>query len=128
VACAAALASAREVEALLQAMDIPCAPAGFTPLVLQRIRRDRWRSEQHVDLLFNIAIAAAVILVVGAIAGMLNVAELLAISAWMSAVLEQGTREALQRAAPAAAIYAAAAALLASALGIWWWAERRLQF
>src|SRR5918996_889703 len=66
--CAGALASARRLEAALSALEPPPAPETFTPSVLQRIRRERWRSEQHVDRLFNVAIAAALVLVVGGVA------------------------------------------------------------
>ena len=71
--CAAALASARRLESALKGMDVPPAPPAFTATVLQRIRRDHWQSEQHVDRLFNLAIVAAVLLMVGGVAAMLNV-------------------------------------------------------
>ncbi len=54
-------------------MEIPPAPAAFTAAVLQRIRRDHWQSEQNVDRLFNLAMVAAVLLVVGGVAALLNV-------------------------------------------------------
>jgi hypothetical protein len=126
--CAGALASARRLEGLLKAMDMPAAPAAFAGAVLQRIRRDRWQSEQNVDRLFNVAIVAAVIFMAGALVTMLNVDGALTVvgSAW--AVLKEGGRETLRAAAPTVGTYVAAAGLLASALVMWWWAERRLQF
>jgi anti-sigma factor RsiW len=126
--CAGALASARRLEAALAALDTPQAPASFTSAVLQRIRRDRWQSEQRVDQLFNVAIVAAVLLVVGGIVAMLNVDALFTLSASAWVVAREGIREAARQAAPTVATYVAAAGLLASGLGMWWWAERKWQY
>ena len=79
VTCAAALASAQRLESALKGMEIPPAPATFSATVMQRIRRDRWQSEQNVDRLFNLAIVAAVLLMVGGVAAMLNIDAMLAI-------------------------------------------------
>jgi anti-sigma factor RsiW len=126
--CAGALASARKLESALKAVEVPPAPERFTVGVLQRIRRDRWRSEQQVDWLFNVAIAAAVLLVAAGIAAMLNVDGVmsLASAAWL--LVKESARDTMKDAAPTVVTYAAAAGLLASALGMWWWAERRMQY
>jgi anti-sigma factor RsiW len=126
--CAGALASARRVETLLKAMEIPAAPATFAATVLQRIRRDKWRSEQNVDRLFNVAIAAAALLLVGGLAALFNVDVVLSFSASILTVLKESGRDTVRNAAPTVFTYAAAIGLLASALGMWWWAERRLQY
>ena len=128
VTCAAALASAQRLEAALKAMEIPAAPATFAATVMQRIRRDRWQAEQNVDRLFNLAIVAAVLLMVGGLAAMLNVQGLLSISASALVLVRESMRTGVQQAVPTLATYVAAACLLASALGMWWWAERRLMF
>ena len=126
--CAGALASARRVEALITAMEIPPAPAAFASAVLQRIRREKWRSEQNVDRLFNVAIAAAVLFVAGGVAALFNVEGVLSFTASAWVLLKEGSRETVRTAAPTVVTYMAALGLLASALGMWWWAERRLQF
>lgn len=128
VTCAAALASAQRLETALKAMDMPAAPPAFTATVVRRIRSDRWQSEQQVDRLFNLAIVAAVLLMVAGVGAMLNVDALLTMSASTWGVLKEGMRVTVHEAAPALATYVAAAGLLASALGMWWWAERRLMF
>ena len=128
VTCAAALASAQRLEAALKAMEIPPAPATFAATVMQRIRRDRWQAEQNVDRLFNLAIVAAVFLMVGGFAAMLNVQGLLSISGSALVLVRESMRAGVQQAVPTLATYVAAACLLASALGMWWWAERRLMF
>ncbi len=128
VTCAAALASAQRLESALKGMEIVPAPAAFTARVLQRIRSDRWQSEQNVDRLFNLAIVAAVLLMVGGVVAMLNVDGMLAITSSALGLLREQMRAGVQQAAPALATYVAAAGLLASALGMWWWAERRMMF
>jgi anti-sigma factor RsiW len=126
--CASALATARRLETMLKAQEIPLAPANFTVAVIQRIRRDRWRAEQHVDRLFNLAVVFVLLLVVGGIVALLNVDAIstLAVSAW--AVAKDGMRETVTQAVPTLATYVAAAGLLATAFGMWWWAERRWQY
>jgi anti-sigma factor RsiW len=124
--CAAALAAARRIEAVLATTEKPSAPAHFTPVVLARIRRERWQSEQHVDRLFNVAIAAAIVLVVGGAAALFNLSGVLAGAAFVWSVLSAATSQGVAQAAPLAGTYVAAACLLVSALGMWWWAERRL--
>jgi anti-sigma factor RsiW len=127
-ACASALASAQKLEAMLAADVPPEAPPAFAPIVIQRIRVERWRSEQHVDRLFNIAIVLGILIVVGAVVAMLNVAVVFSLSASAWTLIKNGTAEVMKQAVPTIATYLAAVCLLASALGMWWWAERRLQF
>jgi hypothetical protein len=128
VVCASALASAQRLESALKAMAFPAAPETFASVVLRRIRSDRWEAEQRVDRLFNVAIVAAVLLVVAAVAAMFNVEAMLALSASAWSLLKEGMRSNVREAVPQVATYVAAAGLLASALGMWWWAERRLMF
>jgi hypothetical protein len=124
--CASALASARRIEAVLSRREAPAAPARFTQVVLGRVRRERWRSEQQLDRVFNIGIAAALMLVVGGAAAMLNLGGVLsgARLAWSAMSVVRG--EVVAQAAPTLAAYVGALGLLVSALAMWWWAERRL--
>jgi anti-sigma factor RsiW len=124
--CASALASARRIEAALQALPTPQAPAQFTRAVLGRIRHERWRSEERVDRVFNVAIVVAVLLVVGSIAALTNVGAVLAGAGTVWGLLASVGGQALESAAPTLATYISAAGLLCSALVMWWWAERRL--
>jgi hypothetical protein len=124
--CAAVLASARRVEMMLAGREVPVAPARFTGAVMQRLRRERWRSEQHVDFLFNAAIAIALVLIAGGIVALMNLSGVMAAAAgtWIAvaSIGEQFARSA----APTLDTYVAAVLLLLSALGMWWWAERKL--
>jgi anti-sigma factor RsiW len=124
--CASALASARRVEAALAARPAPSAPVRFRSMVLQRIRREQWRAEQHVDRLFNVAVAVAMLLVVGGVAALMNLGGLLSAVSGLLAVFSDVSTEMLRTAAPTVNTYIAAAALLLSALGMWWWADRTL--
>ena len=126
--CAGALASAQRLEAQLKAMEFPAAPPAFASRVLQRIRRDRWQSEQNVDRLFNVAMVAAVILIAGGVLAMLNLETVITLTGSAWALLKEGSRETARTAAPTVVTYLAAVGLLASALAMWAWAERRMQF
>lgn len=125
-ACASALASARRIETALAADEIPPAPAKFTSLVLQRIRRERWRMEQNVDRLFNLAILASVLIVAAGVLALMNLSGLAAGAAEVWAVMPSLSGLAARAAVPSVDTYVAAGGLLATALGMWWWAERRL--
>lgn len=124
--CASALASARRVEAALTQRDAPLAPPRFAAIVLQRVRREQWRAEQHVDRLFNAAMLLALVLVAGGAAALMNLSGVLAWASQVATVIVTMRDEVARQAAPSLATYIAAAGLLASALAMWWWAERRL--
>lgn len=122
--CAAMLASARRLDAALAALQPPPVPDRFVAAVLQRVRRERWRTERNVDLLFNVAIIAALLIVVAGVLALFDVSGLVSASsgAW-SGLSEMGAQIARQM-APALNTYIAAAGLLLTFLGMWWWAER----
>jgi anti-sigma factor RsiW len=122
--CAAALEGARKLERMLQARPIPRPPAQFTARTLTRVRRARWRSEQFLDVGFNVAMAAIVIAVGGAIWMLLHRSGLASVGGDAVELFGTGVRTIVQRVGPSVPLYAGATALLASALGVWWWAER----
>jgi anti-sigma factor RsiW len=124
--CASELASARRIEVALQARPKPQAPARFTQAVLGRIRQERWQSEERVDRVFNVAIAAAVLLVLGSVLALTNVGAVLGAAGSVWGLLATVGGQAVAAAAPVLLTYVAAAGLLMSALAMWWWADRRL--
>jgi len=124
--CAAALASARGIELALAARAAPAAPATFTAAVSARIRRERWSAEQQVDRLFNLAIVAAILLVIGGTLAVVNVGTVINLAAGAWSLVSLFGAQAAGRAETVVTTYVAAAGLLVSALGTWWWAERRL--
>jgi hypothetical protein len=126
--CAGALALARRLELALATDRPPATPDRFVPAVLQRVRRERWRMEQNVDRLFNVAIVLAfVIVAVGALA-LMNLSGVLTAAAGASTTLSELSGQLAHQMEPALNTYIAAAGLLLTALGMWWWAERRTSF
>ncbi len=124
--CASALATARRIEGALATRPAPSAPERFSSSVLQRIRRDRWRAEQQVDRLFNVAMVVALVLVAGGILALMNLSGVMAaVSGTWSIVATLGGQVA-REAAPSMNTYIAAVGLLVSVLGMWWYADRRL--
>jgi hypothetical protein len=124
--CAAALASARRVESLLQARPKVQPAARFTETVLSRIRNEKWETEERVDRIFNVAIVVAVLLVVGSILALTNVGVVLGAAGSLWGLMASAGGRAVDTAAPTFLTYIAAAGLLMSALGMWWWADRRI--
>jgi predicted anti-sigma-YlaC factor YlaD len=122
--CASALDDARDLERLLQRRATPQPPAHFTTRTMARVRRARWRSEQVIDLGFNVVIATVVLALVLGIWMVLNRTGLAAVSNDAAGMFGRGLVMLAQRVAPSVPLYAGAMALLATALGIWWWAER----
>jgi len=122
--CRGALADAREIDRLLQGRPVPAPPPQFTSRALARIRRERWRSDQVLDAVFNLSVLAlAVTAIVGAwlaidASGMTALGDDARAFAGMAAVAL------FRRIAPAVPVYAAATVLLLAAVLIWWWAER----
>jgi predicted anti-sigma-YlaC factor YlaD len=122
--CAQALEDARQLEASLRQRQAPAAPPQFTSRTLARIRRARWRTDQFLDLGFNLAIGAVIVAVLVAVWMLLDRAGLAAISGDAVEIFGSGVVALARRIAPSVPLYAGAAAVLLSALGIWWWAER----
>jgi predicted anti-sigma-YlaC factor YlaD len=122
--CSAALVSARQLEGVLRRRGVPQPPAQFTTRTLGRVRRARWRSDQFLDVGFNVAIILVVTAVFGGVWMLLNRSGLATVSTGAVDLFGSAVVSLVRRVAPSLPLYAGAAALLASALGIWWWAER----
>jgi anti-sigma factor RsiW len=124
--CAAALAAARRIEAALSVRQYPAPPPRFTAAVIARVRRERWRTEQRVDRLFNVAVAAALLLMIGGATALFNVDGVLAGAAVVARVVSTAAGRSLDADVPSLPTYVGSIGLFVSALGMWWWAERRL--
>jgi predicted anti-sigma-YlaC factor YlaD len=122
--CAAALDAARRLERLLQARPVPKVSAQFTPRTMAKVRRARWRSDQFLDLAFNLAIGVVVLAIVAGVYILMHRTGLTAVSNDLVDLFSTGFVALAHRVGPSVPLYAAATALLAGALGIWWWAER----
>ena len=122
--CRAALDAAERVERLLQARPVPQPPQQFTSRTMARIRRARWRSEQFLDVGFNVAIAFVVLGVIASVWLLMDRSGLTAVTTDALDVLQGGLVTLARRVTPALPLYAAATAVVLGALGLWWWAER----
>jgi len=122
--CAAALASARRVEQMLQARSVPKPAPQFTTRTMALIRRRRWRRDQFLDAGFNVALMIMGIGVVAAVWVALHRSGLIAVSNGTFDALSAGFGLLRQRVASSVPLYVGATLLIVTALGIWWWAER----
>jgi anti-sigma factor RsiW len=115
--CAAAVAAARQIDQLLASATRVRAPADFSSTVLARIRRDRWRSEQQLDRLFNAGLAAGVLTLV-------NMSGITTLFSTGAHAVNQAAGRILIDSVPALPTLMAVA-FLATAAFVWWWAEQR---
>ena len=122
--CRATLDRARKVEELLKTRAVPAPPPQFTSRTLVRIRRDRWRRDQFLDVGFNIAVASLVLAAIAAAWLVMNQSGIVTVSTDAVALIEMVIAAVVGRVAPQLPLYAAATALLAGTVGVWWWAER----
>jgi predicted anti-sigma-YlaC factor YlaD len=122
--CAAALVSARQLERLLRQRGVPAPSPQFTSRTLTRVRRARWRSDQFLDVGFNLTIILVVTAMFGGVWMLLHRSGLATVSGDAVNLFSSGLVVLIRRVAPSLPLYAGAAALVVSALGIWWWAER----
>jgi roadblock/LC7 domain-containing protein len=126
--CSTALASARELERLLHVRPAPKPSTQFTARTMTRVRRARWKSEQVLDVGFNVAIAVVVLAIAAGVWMLVDRTGVTSVSSEALDMMGRGFVSFAQRVAPSVPVYAGATALLVTALGIWWWAERDASF
>jgi anti-sigma factor RsiW len=124
VACSHALELARQIDGVLAAQPVPDVGPAFTSRLMVRLRRERWRSEQYLDVAFNIAVALAVATTVGGLVMVLAASGLTTVSPDLTGLFVSGAAEVLSAVTPALPVYGVAAAVFVSGMAIWWWAER----
>jgi anti-sigma factor RsiW len=122
--CARALALASELDSLLARQPEPQPAADFTARVLSRVRRERWRSEQMLDLSFNLAIGLAVAIGLGGLYAVFAATGLAVVGADVMRVFVDGIGDIAVRTAPQARIYALTTLAMITGLLVWWWADR----
>jgi anti-sigma factor RsiW len=131
--CRRALADARELDRLLRARPAPRPSPQFTTRVMVSVRRERWRSDQTIDVLFNGALVLvgfglfaggwALLAWSGLIGGPLTAGNLTSFVEAFT-IVSEGARSLGQDVTASLPLYLASGALIAMALGVWWWAER----
>jgi hypothetical protein len=121
--CRGRLAVSRSIEDWLQRRETPVVPQSFTAGVMARISKEAWRTERVIDLGFNVAVAAGLILIIGGAAGVAWSFGLFTLSIDAD-LLEAATRAIVDdRLASNAQTVAMGTVLLAMTLGFWWWVE-----
>ena len=121
--CAARLERARAIESLLQMREIAAPPASFTVIVMQRVGQELWKAERAIDLGFNLAIAAGLLVIVAGAAGLAWSLGFLTVTIDLAAIWDFIGAEATGRVLSQVQTLAMSAVLLTMALVLWWWAE-----
>jgi len=122
-ACAARLARARAIEQLLAMREVAAPPASFTAQVMAHVGRERWQAERAIDLGFNLAMAAGVLVILAGAAGLAWSLGLLTITIDVEAIVQALGSDFTGRVLTEAQTVVLAAVILTMALGLWWWAE-----
>ena len=121
--CMARVETARRIEQWLGAREMPQPPATFTAAVMARIGQERWRTERVIDIGFNLAITAAVLIILVGAAGAAWSLGVFTITVDTDAVLRAALSEVEGRVINQVQSVLIAAVVLTMALVLWWWAE-----
>jgi hypothetical protein len=121
--CAAALERARSIETLLAMREVAAPPPAFTAAVMARVGDERWKTERVIDLGFNLAIAAGVLVIVAGGTGLAWSLGFLNLTIDLDAVWSVLGSEVTGRFLSQVQTVGMAAVLLTMALVLWWWAE-----
>jgi len=113
---------------VLRVQPVPVVPETFTSQVMTRVRRHRWRSEQYLDLAFNVVVGLAAVIGVGGLYALLTATGVAAVSADLVRIFVRGAEELATGALPQIRLYTVAMVVVVSGLAVWWWAERGLEF
>jgi anti-sigma factor RsiW len=120
--CARRLAMARGIHDLLITREAPAPPPTFTAGVMALVQKQRWQAERAIDLGFNLAVAAGILIIVAGGVGLAWSLGLLDVAVNLELLAEAGLRF-TERIAPQIQTIGVAGLLLTMALGFWWWAE-----
>lgn len=121
--CAARIEKARSIESLLSLREVGQPQAAFTQAVMARVVQDRWKAERAIDLGFNLAIAAGILVIVAGGAGLAWSLGLLSVTVDLDAIVRSLDTGATGRLLSQVQTVAMSAVLLTMALVLWWWAE-----
>jgi hypothetical protein len=122
--CSRRIERARSIEGLLAMRDVAQPPAAFTQTVMARVVQERWKAERAIDLGFNLAIAAGILVIVAAGTGLLWSLGMLSITIDVDAIVRALESSGTGRLLSQVQTIAMSAVLLTMALVLWWWAER----
>ena len=121
--CGRRLDDARRIEQWLSSREAPQPPSSFTGAVMARLGEEKWRAERAVDIGFNLAIAAAVLMIVIGAAGAAWSLGFYTITVDSDALIRAALAQVEGRVINQVQSVFVAAAVLTMALVRWWWAE-----
>jgi anti-sigma factor RsiW len=121
--CAARLAEARRIEQWLSSREVPQPPATFTTAVMARIVEEQWKTERGVDIGFNLALAAGVLVIVMGGAGLAWSLGFFTVTVDTEALLRAAFSQVEGRVINQIQTVVLAAVMLTITLVAWWWAE-----
>jgi anti-sigma factor RsiW len=121
--CRARLAYARSIEHWLAVRELPQPPATFTATVMARVSDAQWQAERVIDMGFNLAVAAGVLLIVMGGAGLAWFVGLFGVTADLGAIVSAIDNQVAGRVMNQVQTIGISAVLLTMALVLWWWAE-----
>ena len=121
--CSRRIERARSIEGLLAMRDVAQPPAAFTHTVMARVVQERWKAERAIDLGFNLAIAAGILVIIAAGTGLLWSLGMLSVTIDVDAIVRALDTGGTGRLLSQVQTVAMSAVLLTMALVLWWWAE-----
>jgi hypothetical protein len=121
--CSNRLARARSIESLLAMRDVAAPGSSFTGAVMARVGQERWKTERVVDLGFNLAIAAGILVILAAGGGLAWSLGLVSVAIDLDAIWQVVGADVAGRVLSQVQTVAMAAVLLTMTLVLWWWAE-----
>ena len=121
--CSARFEQARRVEQWLAARELPLPPPAFTAAVMARIGQQKWQAERVVDMGFNLAIAAGVLIILAGAFGLAWSLGFFTITVDVATVLDAAFSRVEGRVISQVQTVLISAVVLTMALGLWWWAE-----
>lgn len=121
--CTARIEQARSIEQWLASREVPQPAPSFTAAVMARISQEKWQTERVVDIGFNLAVAAGVLVILAGGAGLAWSMGVFAIGVDLSALVNAATAQVEGRVINQLQTVGLAAVLLTMALVLWWWAE-----
>jgi hypothetical protein len=122
--CQTQLALARRIDGALATREPPAAAAGLAAMVERRLRRDWWKAEQFIDVVFNLAVVAGLGAVAIGIWLLLELSGLTVVTSDASDVVLSGVRSTLAGVSPRLSMYTLALLFVLTTIVVWWWVDR----
>jgi hypothetical protein len=121
--CSARFEHARRIEQWLASREVAQPPATFTAAVMSRIGQEKWQAERVVDIGFNLAVAAGVLVIALSAFGLAWSLGFFTITVDVGSLLGAALSRVEGRVISEVQTVLISAVLLTMALGFWWWAE-----